>query len=286
MIGESLIDIVTSQAGTVEHVGGSAANIALGVGRLGDPVDFLTFIAHDDRGERIARHLTESGVHVLPGSFAAPRTSTATATIGSDGAASYVFDVDWQLSDPPVGGHDLLHIGAFPGFSRSGAAVLHDYLKGTAATEITFDPNIRAALLGEADDERGTFEELASRCTVVKLSDEDASWLYPETSVEDVVETLLTLGTRLVVVTRGGEGLLLATESARVRVAAPSVPVIDTIGAGDTVMATIIDFVLAHPSREVTENGLLELGTRAAAAAAITVGRRGADLPWAKDLTS
>lgn len=100
VIGEALIERV-EQHGAAEHVGGSPLNVAVGLARLGRDVDFLTHIADDESGRRIAEYVKSSGVQLVPGSVSAERTPTAVATIGDDGSASYAFDLQWRLSDLP-----------------------------------------------------------------------------------------------------------------------------------------------------------------------------------------
>ena len=95
VLGEALVDIVRrGPARPVEHVGGSPLNVAVGLGRLGRDVEFVTHIGDDDRGRRIVRHLADSSVRLAAGSSTAPRTPTATATLDENGAATYEFDLD------------------------------------------------------------------------------------------------------------------------------------------------------------------------------------------------
>jgi fructokinase len=109
VIGESLIDIVESD----EHVGGSPLNVAVGLGRLGREVDFLTYIADDAYGRRITEYLNAAGVQLVSESRTAERTATARSTIAEDGSADYVFDLDWQLSGtPPVAPPLFVHTGS------------------------------------------------------------------------------------------------------------------------------------------------------------------------------
>src|SRR5690348_11492770 len=77
----------------LSRIGGSLGNVALGLSRLGESTDLLTHIAADDDGSLIARHLFESGVRVLPGSFTADRTPTTLVIVRPDGSARYEFTV-------------------------------------------------------------------------------------------------------------------------------------------------------------------------------------------------
>ncbi|BDI23424.1 PfkB family carbohydrate kinase [Herbiconiux sp. L3-i23] len=287
VIGEALIDIVDGPSGRRELVGGSPANVALGVGRAGVPVSLLTYLGRDTRGEKIASHLRESNVAVLPGSFEAPRTSTAVASIDSGGSAEYRFDVLWNVSTKDLpSSADVVHTGSIAAFLAPGGEEVLEYLSRVNAREVTFDPNIRPALLGDPVDERRRFEAVAALCTVVKLSDEDAHWLYPGRDSSEVLAHVLALGPRAAAMTMGGDGAIIAGRYGSAVVAAVRSRVVDTIGAGDTFMASLITSLTSTPSLDATLADLEAMAEAAAHAAAITVGRAGADLPWAHELRS
>lgn len=152
------------------------------------------------------------------------------------------------------------------------------------AAEVTFDPNIRPALLPEHGKAVRRFEETAALATVVKLSDEDAHWLYPEVEEERLLASLLALGPRLVAVTLGARGAALATRADTVRVPGVEVDAVDTIGAGDTFMASLVHSLLESSSADLDGAALERIGRAATRAAAITVSRAGADLPWLREL--
>ena len=132
VIGEALVDIVAEPSGErTEHVGGSPANVAMGLARLGHDVDFACSLGRDERGARIADHLADHGVHVLPVSFGADPTSTAVATLDEGGAASYEFDLHWNLPavDLPEGtGH--VHTGSIGTVLQPGAASVDRRARG------------------------------------------------------------------------------------------------------------------------------------------------------------
>jgi fructokinase len=284
VVGEALVDIVVTPEGTVAHPGGSPANVALGLGRLGLDVGLLTTLGPDERGRGIERHLRESGVEVLPSSFSATRTSTAVATIGADGSARYEFDVAWDLPGRlEVGSPRLVHTGSIAAFLEPGATAVRGYLASVGAEQVTFDPNIRPALVGSREAAVAAFEEATALATTVKLSDEDAEWLYPGAELDTVLRRVLTLGPRLAVLTLGARGSRLATPSFTIDVPPVRVEVVDTIGAGDTYMASLIASLLASGA-ELTPEVVGGAGRRAARAAALTVSRAGADLPWRHEL--
>ncbi|TLM81696.1 carbohydrate kinase [Pseudarthrobacter sp. NamE2] len=286
VVGEALMDIVVSSAGTVEHPGGSPANVAYGLGRLGVATGLLTSIGDDLHAASIERQLGSAGVELLPGSARPGRTATATATLASDGSAQYDFDIRWDLPRvAPATLPKILHTGSIATFLAPGAAVVRELLEQShQRCMVTYDPNIRPALLGSQEEAVAIFEELVPFTEVVKLSDEDACWLYPRLSLDEVSQRVLGLGAELVAVTRGGEGSLLTTRAAQVAVPAVPSAVVDTIGAGDSYMSALIYGLLMRGADGLAPSVLESLGRMAAKAAAITVRRAGAQPPSLEEL--
>jgi fructokinase len=288
VIGEALVDVVTTAEGIIEHPGGSPMNVAYGLGRLGVPTVLLTSLGNDDRGAAIETHLRSAGVELLPGSKSAVRTASATATLAADGSASYDFDITWELAPvaPPYL-PKVLHTGSIATFLAPGASAVKRLLEQShRECLVTYDPNVRPALLGSQAEARSIFEDLVPLTDVVKLSDEDAAWLYPGLRPEDAAARILALGAGMAVVTRGGEGSLLTTPAARVHIPAITSVVADTIGAGDSYMAALIFGLLARSTEGVGRDVLETLGRTASKAAAITVRRPGATPPTASELAT
>ena len=291
VIGEALIDIVERDGRvTGEHVGGSPLNVAVGLARLGRGVDFLTHIGTDARGRRIVEHVEQAGVQLVTGSTSAERTPTAHAILDETGSARYVFDLDWELTGTPEVVPPLVtHTGSIatvlePG-CRATAALLDTY---HPSATVTFDPNVRAALIEDADTARGRIDRLIERCDVVKASDEDMRWIDPDRSPEQIAATWLTLGPSLVAVTMGERGAFALCSAGAVRVPAFKVEVVDTVGAGDAFMAGLIDALwtldlLGAERRSalarIDTEALTEVVRTAAMSSALTVARAGADLP-------
>lgn len=249
VVGELLVDVVHSPDGTsAEHVGGSPANVALGLARLGHETHIATIVGTDERGRRCAAHMDAGGVHLLPGSTSADHpTSTAQATLDPHGAATYVFDLHWEL--PPVRlpeGTGHIHTGSIATTLRPGAANVTEVLhRGRASATVSYDPNIRPSIMGEPDVVRPRVEELVALSDVVKCSSDDLLWLYPDHSPEQVMEHWSALGAGLVVVTLGANGVTWRTSDGRLGVdAARSSTVVDTVGAGDSFMAGLVSGLL------------------------------------------
>ncbi|MBF4461779.1 MULTISPECIES: carbohydrate kinase family protein [unclassified Rathayibacter] len=288
VIGEALIDIVERGGESAEHVGGSPANVALTLARLGRDATLVTDIADDDRGRRIAEHLSASGVTVLHGDAA--RTSTARALLREDGSADYVFDLSWNPPAADPSGADHVHTGSIAVYLEPGGSAVVELLETLpAGVTASVDANIRPALVGRHREALARFERVAAACEIVKLSDEDAEWLYPTMQLDDVLTRLLGLGAQLAVVTRGGDGLLLASAVARATVPAARIVVADTIGAGDSAMGAILDESFrqglgAPNGMLLDEPALRAVGHHAAHVAGITTSRSGANPPTRAEL--
>ena len=288
VVGEALMDIVVSPRGTAEHPGGSPANVAYGLGRLGVDTALLTSIGDDHYAVAIEDHLRSAGVGLLTGSKRRGATSTATAVLASDGSAQYDFDVQWDLPPTaPAALPKVLHTGSIATFLAPGAAAVRGLLEQShQRCLVTYDPNIRPALLGSHFQAKTIFEELIPFTGVVKLSDEDAHWLYPRRPLEEISRHILELGAGLVAITRGADGSMLSTRATHVAIPPVRAVVADTIGAGDSFMSALIYGLLMRGTDGLAPSVLEALGRMAAKAAAITVGRPGALPPTLEELQS
>jgi fructokinase len=296
VVGESLVDVVRTLSGNLhEYAGGSAANVAVALARLGRPTRLATSFAADHHGEMIATHLERAGVMLACDPGAVDHTSTAQATLGTEGAASYTFDIDWRLlpvsddEDPLVAHTCSLGAVLLPG--ADDVLALLERLRDRAT--VSYDVNARPAVTGTGPDVVARVERMVAVADLVKASDEDLAALYPDRAYADSAAALLELGPAAVVVTRGAEGALWLDRQGPVEVEPRPVTVADTIGAGDTFGAALIDALwergrlgaegrtalAALPRDEVVE--VLE---HASGAAAITVSRPGADPPYRDEL--
>jgi fructokinase len=284
VIGESLVDIIHTPSGTEEHPGGSPANVALGLARLGVRTSFLTALGADSRGHAVADHLARSGVALLAESWSTPTTSTASAHISDDGAARYSFDLAWALPEGlqlPVADH--VHIGSVAAFLAPGADRVEEIVRALpASTTVSFDPNVRPGLVGDQGAAQQRFERLAARADIVKLSDEDAEFLYPGLRAHEAMRAIAALGPRVVALTLGATGSLLAAPSGSAEIPPVATAVVDTVGAGDSYISALLFALLDAGRPRLGPRDSAELasaGAFAARAAAITASRAGAEPP-------
>lgn len=294
--GEALTDIVVEADGSRrEHPGGSPLNVAVALSRLGHDAHLLTRIGPDPRGDAIRAHLADSGVQLTSGSSVQDRTSTAEATLDADGAATYTFDLVWDPDPSGLPGEvDAVHTSSIAAVMSPGATTIEDVLRRSRdRSTISYDPNARPTLMGDPASVRGQVEANIALSDVVKASDEDVAWLYGTDDLEDVVASWLHQGPSLVVMTRGGEGAVGFNGSGRVQVAPVVVDAVDTVGAGDTFSAGILDALAAksllgaeHREQLSTlpSDEIASVLRRAAILASITVSRAGANPPWSHEL--
>ena len=298
VIGEALIDIVIPLDGEpAEHVGGSPANVAIGLSRLGHPTRLATHIGTDPRGARIAELMAAESVGLSSDSISAERTPTAAATLDAAGVATYQFDLDWRLEPErvslPAGGH--VHTGSIAAtLSPGGAAVAAMVAAAREQATVSYDPNARPSLMGDPAEARAVIEALISQSDVVKASDEDAAWLYPGTPVVEVLQNWAALGPAVCAMTQGGAEAVVLVAGQVHRLPTLPTPVVDTVGAGDSFMAGLISGLLdagllgGQPARArlyaATWDDVLPAVQRALACAAITVSRAGANPPTRAEL--
>ena len=288
--GEVLIDILP----TGPVVGGGPANTAKALARLGHDVHFIDGISSDAYGQAARTELLRDGVNLDLALASDKPTCTATVTLDSAGGASYEFLIDgtatfdfhssW-LPDPYRFQPQVLHIGTLVTVIEPGASALYDWAMQVAEfAPIVFDPNIRPSVQPDRDLYEAAVEKWAALSAVIKVSDDDLAWLFPEVSIDDVANRWINDGVFLVVVTRGANGIVGFTEDGRVEVSGVKVDVVDTVGAGDTVGAIVVEAMIEHGLIELRGDRLHKVLSRAAHAAAITCSRQGAQPPYKHEL--
>jgi fructokinase len=299
VVGEVLVDLLW-RAGATEVVpvpGGSPANVAVGLRRLGRPSTLVTTWGEDPPGARISEHLTSSAVEVRRLAGASGRSMVALAYIDGAGSATYDFLAAWdpqRLSVPED--TTVLHTGSLAVIVEPGASAvlrLCQEVGSRPGAAVVVDLNVRPAVQPDRDAYGAACLRVAAVADVVKASDEDLAWLFPGLEPAEAARSLLAAGPRLVVVTLGGEGAFALTSDTLVRVPAPAVTVADTVGAGDSFQAALLDAVAAcggqpradgrHPLPS-TDEQLRAVLVRCVTAAAINCTRIGANPPTAGEL--
>jgi len=293
--GEVLIDLLPGTPNRLAIVGGGPANTAKALSRLGHTVQFIDGISTDKYGQSARAELIHDGVSLDLSLNSDLPTCTATVSLSDDGSASYQFLIDgtatfafdnsW-LPDPERLKPEVLQIGTLVTIVEPGASVLYDWaLKVGEFAPIVFDPNIRPSVMADLVKYRNEVEKWIKISSVVKFSEDDITALYPNEDPIEIAKICLEKGVQLVVITLGADGLVGVTADGVVEVPGVKVSVVDTVGAGDTVGAIIVEAVVQRGILNLTGPNLKEVLHRAAVAAAITCSRAGAQPPRAFELT-
>jgi fructokinase len=292
--GEALVDLVDGDGSLHPVAGGGPFNTAIALGRLDVPVAFLGSISRDTYGQMLTERLVESGVDMSFVRRSDAPTARAYVRRQHDGDSEYSFEVegtslvDLSPQDLPILPDDAwaLYVGTLSLAIDPPAAAYEALVDREAQRrQIILDPNVRPAIFGDVATYRRRFERLLQVSDLVKLSEDDAAWIYPRLRLDEVIELILGFGPRLVALTRGKNGAVAASGDAFVEVVGVPVTVVDTIGAGDTFgaafIAALVDEAAFGPrsSRPVDEPVLARAVAYAVTAAAITCTRTGAVPP-------
>jgi fructokinase len=292
--GEVLIDLIPNGADRTPIIGGGPANTAKALAKLGIDTQFIDGISSDQYGQMAKTELKTSGVKLDYVKYSDKPTCLAIVSLNESGSATYEFVIEntatfdftatW-LPGPKTEQPSLLHIGTLATVLEPGASALFEWTQSVAkVAPIVFDPNIRPAVISDRMQYVTQVERWVAISSAVKVSDEDIKWLYPSIGVEQIINDWLTKGPSLIVVTHGDKGLTGYRKNERVSVDAVKVQVADTVGAGDTVGAILVEAMEEDGLEDLTGARLEVMLKRAAKAAAITVSRVGANPPTSEEL--
>jgi fructokinase len=294
VVGEVLIDLIPEGVNRKPIVGGGPANTAKALAKLGINAQFIDGISTDQYGQMAKKELITAGLKLDYVKYSDKPTCLAIVSLSNSGSATYEFIIDstatfdftseW-LPNPETDRPLLLHIGTLATVIEPGASELFEWAQSVVkVAPIVFDPNIRPAVISDREQYLAQIERWVSISSAIKVSDDDINWLYPFLEIEQVVNDWLTKGPSLIVVTYGDKGLTGYRKSEKVSVDAVKVKVVDTVGAGDTVGAILVEAIVKDGSDSLTGSRLETMLKRAAKAAAITVSRVGANPPTSEEL--
>ena len=311
VIGEALIDLIGDAHSTGEYrsvVGGANANVALALARQSAPQKFMGRISQDGFGQQIRKRLMDNGVDLSWSINASEQTTLAVATIDSQGVASYAFytngTADWGWSKEELPAVNVLtkssvsavQYGCLAMAIGPGNLVLEAWLSSLAGElTLSHDLNIRSALGFEREVELERILRVNEFSNIIKASDADIEWLYdlPAGSSLDQIAFEWAKGNKLVVITRGGEGAVAYLAGQKYEVRAPKISLVDTVGAGDTFMASLLaelmasDYLGSEPDarlERLNEKDLVAALEVAVKAAALVCEKQGCEPPSEKEI--
>ena len=292
--GEVLIDLIPDGSERTPIVGGGPANTAKALAKIGIDTQFIDGISTDDYGQMAKNELISAGVKLDYVKYSDKPICLAIVSLSDSGSASYEFVIentatfdfspDW-LPNPQSERPALLHIGTLATAIEPGASILFDWAQSVAkVAPIVFDPNVRPAVMSDREKYVMQIERWVSIASAVKVSDEDIKWLYPSLEIDQVVSNWITKGPSLIVVTNCDKGLAGYRAAEKISVNAVKVLVADTVGAGDTVGAILVEALMKYGLDTLSGVRLEMMLKRAAKAAAVTVSRSGANPPTLEEI--
>ncbi|MFE7842942.1 carbohydrate kinase [Streptomyces sp. NPDC057474] len=304
VLGECVADAFAEPSSTSNELalrvlpGGGPANTAVALARLGTPARFLARLSGDVFGRLFRTHLEASGVDLSSAVQAAEPSTLAVAELDSQGQAAFSFHAqntaDWQWTAEELAQVDLsetacVHTGSLALVREPGAAVVEDFLTAAAPdATISIDPNVRP-LLVHPDVYRARLAHWCALADVLRLSEDDLELLLPGAAPEQACDIWHTAGARLVVITRGADGVLASLDGERIQVPAVSTRVADTVGAGDSFTAGLLDHLgarglLGGRLTELRLDDVAEACRFAVRVAALTCSVAGPNPPWQSQL--
>jgi fructokinase len=296
--GEALYDLVYDGDEDLQgHPGGAAFNTARTIGRLGQPVAYIGRLSTDRFGTRLERMLAADGVRLDAVVRTDEPTTLALAELDETGSARYRFyeratsapglttDAALAVLPPAVG---ILHVGTLGLTLEPMATALEAVVEELSGRALVMtDPNVRPWVIGDEDTYRRRLRRVLARSDVVKVSEEDLAWLEPQRSAAAAARMLLQAGPRVVLLTRGGDGVQVVTGAGDVPVPTPEVEVADTIGAGDAFGGGFLAWWRSQGlgrERLEDQDAVVEAATFGALVAARTCERPGASPPFLHEL--
>ena len=299
MIGEALIDLVPNgRPGAYQaHTGGSPFNVAVALARLRNRTALMARLGDHGFGRLLRETADAEGIDLSAAARAHEPTTLAVVSIEGPGQASYEFylqgTADWQWTIAELRRRPaesaVLHYGSIASWTPPGCKRIDQLIAEARERDgvlVSYDPNVRPAVLEGASRARPIVERSAARAHLVKASREDLEWLYPSLPVAEVAARWNELGAALVVVTDGPDGAVAFRAGAEpMRRPGRPVELVDTIGAGDAftgaLLSGLVRRALHPPERvaDISDAALAEVVDEAVLVSSLTCEREGADPP-------
>ncbi len=300
VIGEALIDVVHSNNGDVRNIpGGSPANTAVALSRLGVPTFMKARTSKDNFGQIIRSYLEKENVNLKMGVISNEPSTVIKAFIQEDKSAKYeanligAADFGWNENELEFDTQffNFVHLGSLTSYVEPGATEVEQWfkkLRNESNLLLSFDPNIRHPLDSQPEEiVRQRAKRLCSIAHIVKASDEDAQWIWQSPNYKDFAQEVINSGSEIVIITRGKDGAWLKNKKGiEIDISAQELNVIDTIGAGDTFSAAFLAQLInkeiksLNELRELSSSDLINILNNCAHASGLTCSRLGANPPY------
>ncbi len=249
--GEVLVDFITTEtvddlatsARFERHAGGSPANLATNLARLGVPVTLVATVGDDSLGRFVTREIERTGVATRfttrvedPTSVVTVARSAGTPDFAVYRTADRYLTPD-QLPDRLLRQARVFHTSGFALSREPARATLLDAARraGRLGLAVSIDVNFAPRSDARRAEKQDAARQILALGPLVKCSRDDLARLWGADAADDdaAVGRLVGLGASLVCLTRGADGALVVWDGGRAEVAAEPVEPVDATGAGD-----------------------------------------------------
>jgi fructokinase len=303
-LGEALIDFISLKKLDYKGFpGGSPYNTSIAISRQGIPCQFIGRMSKDIFGVQLLDYLKENQVGTDFLISTDDPTTLSFVQKESDGKVQYAFfsngTADRFWSEKDINNLEfpketkIIHFGSISLTQEPcGSLLTQLLLKKASGILLSFDPNIRPSLVSNRMVYMERFHKLCKICSIVKLSDEDLEWLFPDETKKKALSILMDAGVSLIALTEGKAGARLITRNESINSPLYDLPVADTVGAGDTFHGALLSFLYQRniftpeEIESLSDNDLKDLGIFANKAAGINCHRSGANPPTSEEMVS
>ncbi|MDX2231381.1 MAG: carbohydrate kinase [Leptolyngbyaceae cyanobacterium bins.349] len=258
-LGEILFDFLSDQPGVpydqvtawTPYPGGAPANVATALTKLGTPSGFIGCVGQDGSGDQLVHFLDEIGVNT-DGIQRHPQAPTRGVYVVRSAAGDRAFagfgtydttefaDTHLNAAHLPVKlfeTAEFLVLGSLEmAYPASREATLHALsLADQYFTKVFLDVNWRPVFWPNPDAAPAVIRQLIKHTDFLKLSDEEAEWLFDTSDPGVIAHRLETV--EAVLVTAGEKGCAYCINEYEGKLPAFAMPVVDTTGAGDSFSA-------------------------------------------------
>lgn len=295
VIGENVVDLLPDEHGALQPcLGGSPFNLAIGIGRQGIAVCYLSPLSSDRFGQAFHHYLQQSGGQYGLPFFSDAPSSLAVVSLDENKQPSYSL-YRQGIADRSINATQqiaalnaelqVIHFGSLA-LEPEDAPRIQAVIKAAQQRDIllSLDINVRLNAVTDVHQYRPFLQQVISQSHFIKASDEDLAHLYPDLSTAQALTALLALApTALITLTEGEKGATLYWQQHQFHLPViNATPFIDTVGAGDTFWANMLTGLLRHKlpqASQISTNTLKEIMQQAMLAASINIQRQGCQPP-------
>ena len=249
-IGELLVDMISNDYDDnfdcnqyTKHFGGSPANIAMNIKRLGGNAAISSSVGNDGLGDFLINHLKNNNIDTsyinkVNNSTSMVLVSKSKSTPvpifyrGADYNIDYDDNIDYALKNCKI-----VHFSCWPISQESSRQTIEKVIDKARKNNILigFDPNYHEMIWEKNHDGLEYIKNLVSKVDIIKPSEVDAERIFGPDTPENQVKKFIDLGAKLVIMTLGKDGAIVTNGVETLKFKTLATEIVDTTGAGDAI---------------------------------------------------